>query len=93
MSAVQKRLFTINYPWMATNEKVTSAVATVAPNDGVFTATDVAIGEEGRKVQFMASGNGAALTGAEYTVTVQIATSSGQINEDCVEYRMENSCV
>lgn len=92
LSPTQKRIFRINYPWLRDGETVVTAVPEVEPNDGLFTVTDLIISVAGDYVQFKASGNGVALNGSEYSVTITADTSDGQTNDDCIAYQIEDCC-
>lgn len=83
------RRYQVNYPWLASSETISSCSATVLPNDGLFSVDNLVVSPDGKSLLYFATGQGGAVTGDTYTVTISVTTSDGQVNYDEVSYFMD----
>tara|TARA_R110000851_G_scaffold265570_7_gene418090 strand:- start:2968 stop:3276 length:309 start_codon:yes stop_codon:yes gene_type:complete len=82
-----RRIYSVNFPWLAADEVVTVVTVSTEPNDGIFELVDLGIDVGGKQVRFVAYGGGSEENQAEeYLVRLLVTTNLGNVNDDCVRF-------
>lgn len=81
----ENKRYVVDYTnWLDTGETISSGVLSVSPaTSPALTAGTLTINAGGKSVNFFIA---AGKDGSDYTVTLQVTTSIGQIKEDTILY-------